>query len=147
MYLGSIRWRMSNPEYHSPTFTPPVHIFYFSPLTRWYVPPPRSLHFIRVVHTTGGLICGYNHLAKHTCPSTTVKDSYAMCHTGKMSNTSTHFMLLYYTKRGPSHDLMYIVEHTFGHRSKKFICACTESSTHAHSTKSVVEILNILKLL
>ena len=31
---------------------------------------------------------------------------------------------------------MYTVDHTFGYRSKKFICACMDSSTHAHDTKS-----------
>ena len=35
-------------------------------------PPPRWPHFVRVVHTTDGVIHGYMHSAKHPCPSTTV---------------------------------------------------------------------------
>ena len=55
-------------------------------------------------------------------------------------------MLLYYTKRQPSHNLMYTIDHTFGYHSKKFIPACTELSTHTHGMKSEAEILNMLKL-
>ena len=32
----------------------------------------------------GGVIHGYRHLAIHTCPSTTIRDSYAtLCHSGE----------------------------------------------------------------
>ena len=41
----------------------------------------------------------------------------------------------YYTERRPNHNLMYTVDHTFGYRSKKLICACAKSSAHAHGTK------------
>ena len=34
--------------------------------------PPRSPHFVQVVHSTGGVIRGYTHLAKCLGPSTTV---------------------------------------------------------------------------
>ena len=30
---------------------------------------------------------------------------------------------------------MYTIDHTFSYGSKKFICACTKSSAHAHGTK------------
>ena len=30
---------------------------------------------------------------------------------------------------------MYTVDHTFGYRSKKLICACTKSSVHTHDTE------------
>ena len=40
---------------------------------------------------------------------------------------------------------MYTLDYAFSYCSKKFIHACTESSTHAHGTKSEAEILNILK--
>ena len=101
-------------------------------------------HFVRVVHTTGGVICGYRHLVRRPCPLATVQDLYAtLCHSGETSNTSMHLMSLYYTERQPSHNLMYTMYHTFGYRSKKFICTCTESSTYAHRMKSEMEILNI----
>ena len=43
---------------------------------------------------------------------------------------------------------MYTVDHTFGYRSKKLICACAESSTQAQGTKAEAEIFKhlILKL-
>ena len=56
-------------------------------------------------------------------------------------------MSLYYTKRRPSHNLMYTVDHTYGYCRKKFIRAYPESCTHAHGMKSEAEILNILKQL
>ena len=40
---------------------------------------------------------------------------------------------------------MYTVDHTFGYRNKKFICAYMESSIHAHFMKSAMKMLNILK--
>ena len=30
---------------------------------------------------------------------------------------------------------MYTMDHTFGYRSKKLICACVKSSAHAHDTE------------
>ena len=38
--------------------------------------------------------------------------------------TSTHLMLLYYTERQLSHNLIYTVDHNSSYSSKKFICAC-----------------------
>ena len=44
-------------------------------------PPPQSPHFIRVVHTAGGVIDGYRCLMKRPCPSATIQDLYATCDT------------------------------------------------------------------
>ena len=54
---------------------------------------------------------------------------------GKMTNTLTHLMLLYYTERRLNHNLMYNVDHTFSYPSKKFICACVKLSVHADGTE------------
>ena len=68
---------------------------------------------IRIVHNTGREICGYRHLVKQHCPSTTVRGSYAtLCHSGEMSDTQTHLMSPYYTESQQSHNLMYTVDHT-----------------------------------
>ena len=49
-------------------------------------PPPRSFHFIRVVHTTSGVSHGCRDLPKCPCSSTTICDLYAsLCHSGEMS--------------------------------------------------------------
>ena len=49
-------------------------------------PPPRSRHFIQVVHTTGSLIHGFKCLAKRSCPTTTIRDlCETLCHSGKTS--------------------------------------------------------------
>ena len=99
-------------------------------------PPPRSPHFVRVVHTTGGVIRSYTHLAKHPCPSNTVRDLYGPCViVAKRPCTSTRIMSLYKTERRPNNNLMYTVDQTFGYHSQKFICACAESSAHAPATK------------
>ena len=48
--------------------------------------PPRSPHYIQVVHATGGVAGGYRRLAKCSCPLTSVRDSYAtLCHGGQLS--------------------------------------------------------------
>ena len=81
---------------------------------------------------------------KHPCPSTSVQDLYAtLCQSGETSITSTHLMSPYYTERRPSHNLMYTVDHTFTYSSEKFLCACAESSMHAHTTKSDMQILKL----
>ena len=41
----------------------------------------------------------------------------------------------YYTEDDRITNLMYTVDHTFGHCSQKFIGTCTKSSAHAHGTE------------
>ena len=73
---------------------------------------------------------------KCPCPSTTVWDSYAtLCNSAKTSMYPTHLLSLYYTKRWPSHNLIYTMDHTFSSHCKKFICACSHLSAHAYGTK------------
>ena len=60
--------------------------------------------------------------------------------------TSTDVMSPCYTQRKPSHILIYTEDYTFSYHSKKFICACSHYSAHAHVTNSEVENLNVLKL-
>ena len=57
--------------------------------------------------------CLYGHMAKRPIP---------------------HLMSPCYTKRQPNHNLIYTVDHPFGYCSKKFICACAKTSTHAQGT-------------
>ena len=86
-----------------------------------------SPQFIRVVHTTDGVICSYRHLAKRPCPSTTGQDLYTtMCHSGEMSNTSTYLMSPYHTERQLSHNLMYNLIWTkpLGYQSTEEIHVC-----------------------
>ena len=80
-------------------------------------PPPRSPHFIRVIHTTGGVIHVF----------------------GKTPLSFQPTLTLY--------RLIYTVDHTFSYCSKKFICACSHSSANAHSTIFRGRNLNISKLL
>ena len=60
--------------------------------------------------------------------------------------TSTCLMSPYYTKRQPNHNLVYTWDHTFGYRSKKFICVCAKLSAHAYCTKFRGSNFKILKL-
>ena len=41
----------------------------------------------------------------------------------------------------PSNDLRYTVDHNFSYCSRYFIPGCVESSSHAHSMQSEVELL------
>ena len=85
------------------------------------------------------VICGYRHLAKRPCSLTTVWDSYAtLCHlVVERPCTSIRLMSPYYTERRPSHNLIYTVDYTFRYRSKKYLCACLLSSTHAHGGSKI----------
>ena len=95
-------------------------------------PPLRLPHFIRVVHATGTVICGYRHLTKQLCPSIAVLDSIVtLCHSGETLSPLT----LCYTESRLNHNLMYIVDYNFCYCSKKFMYACKKSSAHAHSTE------------
>ena len=99
--------------------------------------PPRSPHFVQVIHTTGGVICGYRCCVKCPCLSNTVQDSYVtLCHSVKnVQYLKSLYVTIY-------HNRMLQGDHTFSYCNKKFTRACMKWSTHAHGTKSEVEILN-----
>ena len=91
------------------------------------------------LQATGGVICSYN-LRNAPVLQLPFKIRLRPCVTvTKCPCTSTHLMSLYYTERQPNHNLMYTVDHTFGYRSKKFMCTCTKSSAHAHGTELEAE--------
>ena len=49
-------------------------------------PPPRSPHFVQIIPTIGGVMCGYRRLAKYPWPLTTIRNSYEnLCHSGEVS--------------------------------------------------------------
>ena len=100
---------------------------------------PRSPHFIWVVHTKGGVIRGYRCLVKRPCPLATVRGSYAtLCHSGKNIHLSPRALCRRITlKDDRITTLIYAVGHSFGYRSKKFMCACAKSK-HAHGTEFTV---------
>ena len=91
------------------------------------------------VHTPGGVIGGYKHLAKPPLPPV-LQLLFEICMqpcvtVAKDPCTSTRLMWLYSTERRPNHSLMYTVDHTFGYHSQKFIHTCAKLSAHAHSTE------------
>ena len=76
------------------------------------------------------------HLAKHTCPSSTIRDSYGtLCHSGKHAFTSTyHMFAVLHQKKTESqpcvhHEphLQLTVRNSYAHSQKL--------SVHVHDTK------------
>ena len=105
-------------------------------------PPPRSAHFVQIVHTRGGVIRGYMRLVKRPCPSTTIRDLYAtLCHSDETSMyLHSPYVAVLHQKTTESQLNVQRGLHLDYH-SKKFICACVKSSAHAHGN-SKAEILN-----
>ena len=110
---------------------------------RWNL-PPRSPHFVRVVHTIGKRpLIGHSFLPINNSGMTVQalvtkkQPPLTLTHLWR-NNTLTHLMSLYYTKRRLNNKLMYTVDHTIGyHRNPLHMFMVS---------KSGVETSNIFKL-